>query len=150
MSNINDKSPFLQKLLYEYILPFASYTNKSVYEKFRLFWIIFYCIMICVNLLIYQYLTELEHKQCECSNKYRTELMNFIPVKIFFMVLEILSLWLSTELFYANIFNFIATSLSWFVHFPLSVLFLWNTNGRADPCDCARDWKEYLTYICFF
>ena len=140
----------IAKFFNDYIWPLATYTNSSVYENFRLFWILFYCVMIAVNLLLYQYLVELENKHCECSRRYRSDLMRFIPIKIFFMVVEILCLWFDESLFYANIANFIATSLSWFVHFPLSVLFIWHTNGRADPCDCARNWKENLTYICFF
>ena len=134
----------------EYVLTFASYTNSSVYESSRFVWIIFYGLMIAINLLLYQYLKELEEKNCDCSKKYRKEFMNFIPIKICFMILEVFCLLISDNLFYANVANFVATSLSWFVHFPLSVLFIWNTNGRSDPCDCARNWKENLTYVCFF
>lgn len=114
------------------------------------FWLLFYCAMVVVNLILYQYLLELERKGCECSRRYRTELRNSIPVKVFFMVLEVICLAFFSDLIYANIATTIATLISWFVHFPLSMLFLWNANGRANPCDCARDWKELMTYICFF
>jgi hypothetical protein len=104
--------------------------------------------MIAVNLLLYLYLEELKEKQCTCSEKFRDIFQKVIAVKVFFMLIELVALLTNPNtLMYANVFNGIASFLSMGVHFPLSLLFMWNTE---QDCACARDWKEYLIYVCFF
>lgn len=128
------------------------YTNDNLgFKHLRLFWICFYICMIVVNLLIYQYLQELEDKDCTCSETFRKTFQYVIVVKVLFMFVELISLALDPNtLLYANTFNMIASCISMFIHFPLSLLFVWKTNNSNVECECARNWKEYLLYVCFF
>lgn len=137
---------FQHHFISTYLYPLFQYTNKSVYEEYRHYWIIFYILMIAVNLMIYQYLHELQFNKCECSTPFRKTLMNTIIVKVTFMILEIVALLVDSTMEYANLFNMIASFFSFFIHLPVSFLFVWN----AGFCDCARNWKEYFIYICFF
>ena len=126
------------------------YTNDgSTSNTMRLFWLVFYMCMVVVNLLLYQYLQELENKQCDCAKKHRKALQYAIAVKVFFMVMETIALAVSPQsLALASGFYIIASTISTMVHFPLALLFL--LNSSEESCGCARDWKEWMFYMSLF
>ena len=132
------------------LAPFFSYTDDDVISKYRMHWIIFYVLMLIVNIVIYFYLVELEEKNCDCGSEYREPFKNVVLIKMIFMVLEIIFLFVIIDKSTANIFNFIASSISFFFHLPVSFMFLWSITKIDKSCACTDNWKKMFMYLCFF
>jgi len=130
--------------------PLFYYSSIEKYSRYRLHWIVFYTLMIVVNLLVYQYLLEQEEKQCKCSQQYRSSFKNVILIKVCFMVLELVSLFVTSTGDQTNTMNFIASNISFLLHLPVSLLFMWNISSFDLDCECTEDWKKYMIYFCFF
>ena len=132
------------------LTPLFYYSRNEFYTKYRLHWILFYIAMIVINLLAYRYLIEQEEKNCKCSEKYRSSFKNVILFKVCFMILELISLFVTSTSEQTNTLNFIASNISFLLHLPVSLLFVWNISSFDLDCECTEDWKKYMIYLCLF